>query len=112
MIRKAGSEWLVHWGGTFPVLWAENGVCGEVDSRGARIQALRHYRYEADEKLGGLREEPLHEQYSHEADAFRTAAVMIANRSARGAGEAQAGGEAESVELRYRRLQLSAGFSA
>jgi hypothetical protein len=38
--------------------------------------ALRHYRYEVDEKLGGLRKEPLHDQYSHAADAFRTA-VMI-----------------------------------
>jgi hypothetical protein len=38
------------------------------------IQALRHYRYEVDEKLGGLRKEPLHDQYSHAADAFRTAA--------------------------------------
>ena len=41
------------------------------------IQALRHYRYEFDEKLKGLRQEPVHDQYSHAADAFRTAAVMI-----------------------------------
>ena len=41
------------------------------------IQALRHYRYEVDEKLGGLRKEPLHDWASHAADAFRTAAVMI-----------------------------------
>ena len=41
------------------------------------IQALRHYRYEFDEKLKGLRKEPVHDQYSHTADAFRTAAVMI-----------------------------------
>ena len=41
------------------------------------IQALRHYRYEVDEKLGGLRKEPLHDQSSYAADAFRTAAVMI-----------------------------------
>jgi hypothetical protein len=40
------------------------------------IQALRHYPYEVDE-LGGLRLEPLHDQHSHAADAFRTAAVMI-----------------------------------
>jgi hypothetical protein len=26
------------------------------------IKALRHYRYEVDEKLGGLRKEPLHDQ--------------------------------------------------
>jgi hypothetical protein len=30
-----------------------------------------------DEKLGGLRKEPVHDQYSHAADAFRTPAVMI-----------------------------------
>jgi hypothetical protein len=30
-----------------------------------------------DEKLGGLRKEPLHDQYSHAPDAFRTTAVMI-----------------------------------
>jgi hypothetical protein len=41
------------------------------------IQALRHYRDEFDEKLNGLRKEPVHYQYSHAADAFRTAAVMI-----------------------------------
>jgi hypothetical protein len=47
------------------------------------IQALRHYRYEADEAhldpsgKPGLRKEPLHDWASHAADAFRTAAVMI-----------------------------------
>ena len=42
------------------------------------IQALRHYRYEVDDKLGSLRKEPpLHDHASHAADAFRTAAVMI-----------------------------------
>jgi hypothetical protein len=47
------------------------------------IQALRHYRYEADEahlEPSGkprLRKEPLHDWASHAADAFRTAAVMI-----------------------------------
>jgi hypothetical protein len=33
---------------------------------------LRHYRYEVDEKVG----EPLHDQYSYAADAFRTTAVI------------------------------------
>lgn len=41
------------------------------------IQALRHYRYEVNEKLGGRSMEPLHDQHSHAPDAFRTAAVMI-----------------------------------
>jgi phage terminase large subunit len=41
------------------------------------IQALRHSRYEFDEKLKGLRKEPVRDHYSHAADAFRTTAVMI-----------------------------------
>lgn len=41
------------------------------------IQALRHYRYELDEKLGGLKKQPLHDWASHPADAFREFAVAI-----------------------------------
>ena len=47
------------------------------------IQALRHYRYEADDAhpdpsgKPGLRKEPLHDWASHAADAFRTAAATI-----------------------------------
>jgi len=41
------------------------------------IQALRHYRYEMDEKLSSLRKVPLHDWASHPADAYRTAAVAI-----------------------------------
>lgn len=41
------------------------------------IQALRHYRYEMDEKLGTLKKDPLHDWASHPADAFRYFAVSI-----------------------------------
>lgn len=41
------------------------------------LQALRHYRYESDEKLGTLKREPLHDWASHPADAFRYFAVAI-----------------------------------
>lgn len=41
------------------------------------LQALRHYRYESDEKLGTLKREPLHDWASHPADAFRYFAVSI-----------------------------------
>ena len=41
------------------------------------IQALRHYRYESDEKLGTLKKEPLHDWASHPADAFRYFGVAI-----------------------------------
>jgi phage terminase large subunit len=41
------------------------------------IQALRHYRYGVIEKLGVPTREPLHDQYSHAADAFRMLAIGI-----------------------------------
>jgi phage terminase large subunit len=41
------------------------------------VQALRHYRYELDERLGGFKREPLHDWASHPADAFRYLAVSI-----------------------------------
>jgi hypothetical protein len=41
------------------------------------IQALRQYRYEVDEKRGGLRKEPLHDWASHAPDAFRTAVILL-----------------------------------
>jgi len=40
-------------------------------------QGIRHYCYEVDEKLGGLRKDPMHHQHSHAAEEFRTAAAMI-----------------------------------
>jgi phage terminase large subunit len=41
------------------------------------LQALRHYRYEMDEKLGTLKKAPLHDWASNPADAFRYLAVAI-----------------------------------
>jgi phage terminase large subunit len=41
------------------------------------LQALRHYRYEQDEKLQTLKKAPLHDWASHPADAFRYFAVAI-----------------------------------
>jgi phage terminase large subunit len=41
------------------------------------LQALRHYRYETDDKLQTLKKQPLHDWASHPADAFRTFAVAI-----------------------------------
>ena len=41
------------------------------------IQALKHYQYEFDEKLGTFKREPLHNWASHPADAFRGFAVVI-----------------------------------
>ncbi len=55
----------------FPKCWFDADNCAD------GIQALRHYRYEADEKLGTLKREPLHDWASHPADAFRCFAVAI-----------------------------------
>jgi phage terminase large subunit len=41
------------------------------------VQALRHYRYEMDDKLLTFKKQPLHDWASHSADAFRTMAVAI-----------------------------------
>ena len=41
------------------------------------INCLRHYRYEVDPDTGQFGRTPLHDQYSHGADAFRYIALMI-----------------------------------
>jgi phage terminase large subunit len=41
------------------------------------LQCLRHYRYDVDEDTGAFSREPLHDQYSHAADAFRYMALAF-----------------------------------
>jgi phage terminase large subunit len=41
------------------------------------LACLRHYRYEVDPDTGQFSRNPLHDQYSHGADAFRYIALMI-----------------------------------
>lgn len=41
------------------------------------LQCLRHYRYEVDPDSGQFSKTPLHDQYSHGADAFRYIGLMI-----------------------------------
>lgn len=41
------------------------------------IQCLRHYRYEVDPDTGLFSKNPLHDQYSHGADAFRYVAYAV-----------------------------------
>jgi phage terminase large subunit len=55
----------------FGKCWFDGEKCGD------GIQALRHYRYEADDKLGTFKKEPLHDWASHPGDAFRYFAVAI-----------------------------------
>lgn len=41
------------------------------------LNCLRHYRYEVDPDTGQFSKTPLHDHYSHGADAFRYIALMI-----------------------------------
>ena len=41
------------------------------------LEALRHYRYEVDPDTGQFSRQPLHDHYSHGADAFRMIGLMV-----------------------------------
>ena len=41
------------------------------------LQCLRHYRYEVDPETGQFSRNPLHDNYSHGADAFRMIGLMV-----------------------------------
>ena len=41
------------------------------------LQCLRHYRYEVDPETGQFSRNPLHDHYSHGADAFRMIGLMV-----------------------------------
>ena len=41
------------------------------------LQCLRHYRYEVDPDTKQFSKTPLHDQYSHGADAFRMLGLMV-----------------------------------
>jgi phage terminase large subunit len=42
------------------------------------LQCLRHYRYEVDPDTKAFSKTPIHDQYSHGADAFRMLGLMVA----------------------------------
>ena len=41
------------------------------------LQCLRHYRYDVNPDIGNFSQKPLHDNYSHGADAFRYIGLMI-----------------------------------
>ena len=43
----------------------------------AGLDCLRHYRYDTNAETGAFSKSPLHDQYSHGADAFRYIGLMI-----------------------------------
>lgn len=53
------------------------------DNAAEGINCLRHYRYEVDPTTGQFSRSPLHDHYSHGADAFRYIALMIKEPAAR-----------------------------
>ena len=55
----------------FPNCWFDREHAAE------GINCLRHYRYEVDPETGQFSRHPLHDHYSHGADAFRYIALMI-----------------------------------
>jgi phage terminase large subunit len=55
----------------FPNLWFDRDNCAD------GLNCLRHYRYEVDPETGLFSKNPLHDHYSHGADAFRYIALMI-----------------------------------
>jgi len=55
----------------FPSCWFDREHAAE------GINCLRHYRYEVDLVTGQFSRNPLHDHYSHGADAFRYIALMI-----------------------------------
>jgi len=55
----------------FPNMWFDRENCHE------GLQCLRHYRYEVDPDTKQFSKTPLHDQYSHGADAFRYIGLMI-----------------------------------
>ena len=75
---------------TFRNCWFDRENCHD------GLQCLRHYRYEVDPETGQFGRMPLHDQYSHGADAFRYIGLMVnepkARRKQQPQGYAQAHG--------------------
>ena len=55
----------------FPACWFDR------ENTAQGIDCLRHYRYEVDPGNGQFSKQPLHDHYSHGADAFRYIALMV-----------------------------------
>lgn len=56
----------------FPTLWFDEARCAD------GLNHLRHYRYEVDPETRQFSRNPLHDEHSHAADAFRGLAMSLA----------------------------------
>ena len=61
----------------FRNMWFDRENCHE------GLQCLRHYRYEVDPDTKQFSKTPLHDQYSHGADAFRYIGLMVTEQKPR-----------------------------
>lgn len=64
----------------FPTCYFDQAKCAD------GLQALRHYRYDVCPDTGKFSKNPLHDEYSHAADAFRYLAVGLRDPSAMSPG--------------------------
>lgn len=72
----------------FPACWFDAKRCAD------GLQALRRYRYNVSVTTGQTSREPLHDEYSHGADAFRYFAVApVKSEKKQKSGSAFTGGE-------------------
>jgi phage terminase large subunit len=55
----------------FPNAWFDQQKCAD------GIHALRHYKYDVDPDSGQFSRQPLHDEHSHAADAFRYLAIAF-----------------------------------
>lgn len=62
----------------FPNCYFDENTCADA------LQALRHYRYDVDDETGMFSKTPLHDQYSHCADAFRYMAISLKEKKESG----------------------------
>ena len=60
----------------FPNVWFDAEKCAD------GLNCLRRYRYEVDPKTGQFSKDPLHDEASHGADAFRYLAVSLREQKA------------------------------
>ena len=59
----------------FPACYFDQERCAD------GLQALRHYRYEVDQSTKAFSKNPLHDEHSHGADAFRYLALSLKQKS-------------------------------
>lgn len=84
----------------FPKCYFDQAKCAD------GLQSLRHYRFKKDENTGHFSKEPLHDEYSHAADAFRYLGVGV-----QGPAQKQQEIKYPSLGNRYNRSGMTPRFT-